>query len=118
MIGRRLTCARRKEQSDGIAIATKSIASSSLPEGLCRRQKGETREEGGHALRGVRRKHLVLCCKTIKQNKNKKRTQMSPLFFDDFDVLIGFLDGFHKVKILLWSQVKFLFEGAEKVGVI
>ena len=25
-----------------------------LPAGLCRRQKGETREEGGHALRGVR----------------------------------------------------------------
>ena len=47
---RRLTCARRKEQSDGIAIATKSIASSSLPVGLCRRQKGETREEGGHIL--------------------------------------------------------------------
>ena len=43
-------CARRKEQSDGIAIATKSIASSSLPAGLCRRQKGETREEGGHIL--------------------------------------------------------------------
>ena len=26
----------------------------SLPVGLCRRQKGETREEGGHALRGLR----------------------------------------------------------------
>ena len=25
-----------------------------LPVGLCRRQKGETREEGGHALRGLR----------------------------------------------------------------
>ena len=25
-----------------------------LPVGLCRRQKGETREEGGHALRGFR----------------------------------------------------------------
>ena len=47
---RRLTCACRKEQSDGIAIDTKSIASSSLPVGLCRRQKGETREEGGHML--------------------------------------------------------------------
>ena len=47
-------CARRKERSDGIAIATKSIASSALPVGLCRRQKGETREEGGHALRGLR----------------------------------------------------------------
>ena len=43
-------CESRKEQSDGIAIATKSIASSALPEGLCRRQKGETREEGGHEL--------------------------------------------------------------------
>ena len=47
-------CESRKEQSDGIAIDTKSIASSALPVGLCRRQKGETREEGGHALRGVR----------------------------------------------------------------
>ena len=28
------------------------------------------------------------------------------------------LDGFHKVEILLGSQVKFLFEGAEKVGVV
>ena len=43
-------CESRKEQSDGIAIDTKSIASSSLPVGLCRRQKGETREEGGHIL--------------------------------------------------------------------
>ena len=51
---RRLMCESRKERSVGIAIATKSIASSSLPVGLCRRQKGETREEGGHALRGLR----------------------------------------------------------------
>ena len=50
---RRLMCESRKERSDGIAIATKSIASSSLPVGLCRRQKGETREEGGHLLYGV-----------------------------------------------------------------
>ena len=47
---RRLMCESRKEQSDGIAIATKSIASSALPVGLCRRQMGETREEGGHIL--------------------------------------------------------------------
>ena len=50
-------CESRKERSDGIAIATKSIASSALPVGLCRRQKGETREEGGRALRGVRTLH-------------------------------------------------------------
>ena len=32
-----------------------------LPVGLCRRQKGETREEGGHALRG-------LCTEFIKKS--------------------------------------------------
>ena len=46
-------CESRKERSDGIAIATKSIASSALPVGLCRRQKEETREEGGHVLEGI-----------------------------------------------------------------
>ena len=48
----------------------------------------------------------------------KSGLKMVRFCFDDFGVLIGFLDGFHKVEILLWSQVKFLFEGAEKVGVI
>ena len=37
---RRLMCESRKERSDGIAIATKSIASSSLPAGLCRLANG------------------------------------------------------------------------------
>ena len=47
---RRLMCESRKERGDGIAIATKSIASSSPPEGFCGYQTGETREEGGHIL--------------------------------------------------------------------
>ena len=38
----------------------------SLPVGLCRRQKGETREEGGHILEEMRtqniKKHSVLEC--------------------------------------------------------
>ena len=53
------------------------------------------------------------------QTKQKQKADSNELaFFYDFGVLIGFLDGFHKVEILLWSQVKFLFEGAEKVGVV
>ena len=40
-----------------------------LPVGLCRRQKGETREEGGHALRGVRTQQV------------KKSTPNGVLFF-------------------------------------
>ena len=61
-----------------------------------------------------------LNCQILKNNQRKqkqKRTQNGPLLFDDF-VFYWVLDGFHKVEILLWSQVKFLFEGAEKVGVV
>ena len=37
-----------------------------LPVGLCRRQKGETREEGGHALRGLRTCERISLCYTSK----------------------------------------------------
>ena len=36
------------------------VPSVALPEGLCRRQKGETREEGGHVLEGSLQKTSCL----------------------------------------------------------
>ena len=61
----------------------------------------------------------ILSYAAKQSNKTKTKSGLKwSAFFDDSGVLIGFLDGFHKVEILLWSQVKFLFEGAEKVGVI
>ena len=50
MRGRHLTCARRKERNDGIAIVTKSIASCVPARRALPQAEGETREEGGHAL--------------------------------------------------------------------
>ena len=47
MRGISLMCACRKEQSDGIAIATKSIASSAPARRAWRSQWGETHGEGG-----------------------------------------------------------------------